>query len=60
MHGYFVTETTENESPKESYRFGLEEETYKIVAANVYYGRLILPISNIILILYISSHMLGL
>lgn len=33
MHGYLVTsslirETTENESPKERYRFGPEEETY--------------------------------
>lgn len=49
MHGYLVTsslirETTENESPKERYRFGPEKETYDIVSAHVYFGLLILPI----------------
>ncbi|KAL5055543.1 hypothetical protein RYX36_036225 [Vicia faba] len=39
MHGSLVTsslirETTENESANEGYRFGQEEETYKIVAAH--------------------------
>jgi photosystem II P680 reaction center D1 protein len=38
MHGSLVTsslirETTENESANEGYRFGQEEETYNIVAA---------------------------
>ncbi|GKD95478.1 photosystem II protein D1 [Tanacetum coccineum] len=35
------TETTENESANEGYRFGQEEETYNIVAAHGYFGRLI-------------------
>ncbi|RZC67096.1 hypothetical protein C5167_010806 [Papaver somniferum] len=34
-------ETTENESANEGYRFGQEEETYNIVAAHDYFGRLI-------------------
>jgi hypothetical protein len=47
MHGSLVTsslirETTENESANEGYRFGQEEETYNIVAAPGYVGRLIL------------------
>ncbi|MBA0855955.1 hypothetical protein Goshw_021623 [Gossypium schwendimanii] len=46
MHGSLVTsnlirETTENESANECYRFGQEEETYNIVAAHGYFGRLI-------------------
>ncbi|KAJ1680492.1 hypothetical protein LUZ63_018156 [Rhynchospora breviuscula] len=46
MHGSLVTsslirETTENESANEGYRFGQEEETYNIVAAHGYFGRLI-------------------
>ncbi|MFQ6660563.1 hypothetical protein Gotur_029036, partial [Gossypium turneri] len=46
MHGSLVTsslirETTENESAKEGYRFSQEEETYNIVAAHGYFGRLI-------------------
>jgi hypothetical protein len=46
MHGSLVTsslirETTENESANEGYRFGQEEETYHIVAAHGYCGRLI-------------------
>ncbi|GFP93039.1 photosystem ii protein d1 [Phtheirospermum japonicum] len=46
MHGPLVTsslirETTENESANEGYRFGQEEETYNIVAAHGYFGRLI-------------------
>nr|KAJ0227977.1 hypothetical protein LSAT_V11C100003050 [Lactuca sativa] len=46
MHGSLVTsslikETTENESTNEGYRFGQEEETYNIVAAHCYFGRLI-------------------
>ncbi|KAJ1681220.1 hypothetical protein LUZ63_023557 [Rhynchospora breviuscula] len=36
-----VRETTENESANEGYRFGQEEETYNIVAAHGYFGRLI-------------------
>jgi len=31
----------ENESANEGYRFGQEEETYNIVAAHGYFGRLI-------------------
>ncbi|MBA0818134.1 hypothetical protein Gohar_019833, partial [Gossypium harknessii] len=46
MHGSLVTfslirETTENESRNEGYRFSQEEETYNIVAAHGYFGRLI-------------------
>merc|ERR1712048_1428547 len=46
IHGSLVTsslirETTENESTNAGYRFGQEEETYNIVAAHGYFGRLI-------------------
>merc|ERR1719232_188615 len=46
MHGSLVTsslirETTENESTNAGYKFGQEEETYNIVAAHGYFGRLI-------------------
>ncbi|KAK8926148.1 Photosystem Q(B) protein [Platanthera zijinensis] len=46
MHGSLVTsslirETTEKESANEGYRFGQEGETYNIVAAHGYFGRLI-------------------
>jgi photosystem II P680 reaction center D1 protein len=36
-----VRETTENESHNYGYKFGQEEETYNIVAAHGYFGRLI-------------------
>lgn len=46
MHGSLVTsslvkETTEAESMNVGYKFGQEEETYNIVAAHGYFGRLI-------------------
>ncbi|MBO3459614.1 photosystem II q(b) protein [Aetokthonos hydrillicola Thurmond2011] len=46
MHGSLVTsslvrETTEVESMNVGYKFGQEEETYNIVAAHGYFGRLI-------------------
>lgn len=46
MHGSLVTsslvrETTELQSQNQGYRFGQEEETYNIVAAHGYFGRLI-------------------
>ncbi|MFW6296030.1 MAG: photosystem II q(b) protein [Halothece sp.] len=46
MHGSLVTsslirETSENESILAGYHFGQEEETYNIVAAHGYFGRLI-------------------
>jgi photosystem II P680 reaction center D1 protein len=46
MHGSLVTsslirETTEDESQNYGYKFGQEEETYNIVAAHGYFGRLI-------------------
>ena len=46
MHGSLVTsslirETTELESQNYGYKFGQEEETYNIVAAHGYFGRLI-------------------
>ena len=34
-------QTTENESQNSGYKFGQEEETYNIVAAHGYFGRLI-------------------
>ena len=36
-----VRETTESESQNYGYKFGQEEETYNIVAAHGYFGRLI-------------------
>ena len=36
-----IRETTENESANAGYKFGQEEETYNIVAAHSYFGRLI-------------------
>ena len=49
MHGSLVTsslirETTEEVSQNYGYKFGQEEETYNIVAAHGYFGRLIFPI----------------
>ena len=46
MHGSLVTsslvrETTETKSQNYGYKFGQEEETYNIVAAHGYFGRLI-------------------
>ena len=46
MHGSLVTsslvrETTEQVSQNQGYKFGQEEETYNIVAAHGYFGRLI-------------------
>ena len=46
MHGSLVTsslvrETTEDVSQNYGYKFGQEEETYNIVAAHGYFGRLI-------------------
>jgi photosystem II P680 reaction center D1 protein len=46
MHGSLVTsslvrETTETESQNYGYKFGQEQETYNIVAAHGYFGRLI-------------------
>lgn len=46
MHGSLVSsslirETTENESANYGYKFGQEQETYNIMAAHGYFGRLI-------------------
>jgi photosystem II P680 reaction center D1 protein len=38
---FFNSLTTENESTNYGYKFGQEEETYNIVAAHGYFGRLI-------------------
>ncbi|CAI9277892.1 unnamed protein product [Lactuca saligna] len=51
VHGSLVTsslirETTENEFANEGYRFGQEEETYNIVAAHGYFGRLMFPYAS--------------
>ncbi|MFN6142152.1 MAG: photosystem II q(b) protein [Pseudanabaena sp.] len=52
MHGSLVTsslirETTENESQNAGYKFGQEEETYNIVAAHGYIGRLIFQYASL-------------
>jgi photosystem II P680 reaction center D1 protein len=52
MHGSLVTsslirETTENESTNYGYKFGQEEETYNIVAAHGYFGRLIFQYASL-------------
>ena len=39
--------TTENESANAGYKFGQEEETYNIVAAHGYFGRLIFQYASI-------------
>ena len=51
MHGSLVTsslirETTENESHNNGYRFSQEEETYSIVGAHAYFGRLIFQFAS--------------
>ena len=51
MHGSLVTsslvrETTEEESQNRGYKFGQEEETYNIVAAHGYFGRLIVQYAS--------------
>jgi photosystem II P680 reaction center D1 protein len=51
MHGSLVTsslirETTENESINAGYKFGQEEETYNIVAAHGYFGRLLFQFAS--------------
>ncbi len=75
MHGSLVIsslvcETTENESQNYGYKFGQEEETYNIVAAHGYFGRLIfqyatrtariatLPMNNDVVIFLISTGLL--
>ncbi|NEZ58730.1 photosystem II q(b) protein [Leptolyngbyaceae cyanobacterium CCMR0082] len=54
MHGSLVTsslvrETTEIESQNYGYKFGQEEETYNIVAAHGYFGRLVGRTNEILL-----------
>jgi len=44
-----VRETTESESQNYGYKFGQEEETYNIVAAYGYFGRLVGRTNEIIL-----------
>ena len=48
MHGSLVTSSLIRETSEtvnnNGYKFGQEEETYNIVAAHGYFGRLILPI----------------
>lgn len=51
MHGSLVTsslvrETTEQESTNNGYKFGQEEETYNIVAAHGYFGRLLFQFAS--------------
>jgi hypothetical protein len=41
MHGSLVRESTETETQKRDSKYGQEEETYNIVAAQGYFGRLI-------------------
>jgi len=54
MHGSLVTsslvrETTEIESQNYGYKFGQEEETYNIIAAHGYFGRLVGRTNEVIL-----------
>jgi photosystem II P680 reaction center D1 protein len=65
MHGSLVTsslirETTENESTNNGYKFGQEEETYNIVAAHGYFGRLIFQYASFnnsrALLPYLNQH----
>ena len=51
MHGSLVTstlikETDDEESVNYGYRFGQEQETYNIVAAHGYFGRLIFQFAS--------------
>eukprot|EP00977_Amphora_coffeiformis_P017963 scaffold6061_cov156-Amphora_coffeaeformis.AAC.1 len=51
MHGSLVTsslirETSEGESVNHGYKFGQEEETYNIVAAHGYFGRLLFQFAS--------------
>ena len=46
VHVTYVQDTIESEYAKEGYRFGLEDETYNIVAARGYFGRLILQYAS--------------
>jgi photosystem II P680 reaction center D1 protein len=51
MHGSLVTSTlismtSEEESPNYGYKFGQEYETYNIVAAHGYFGRLIFQFAS--------------
>jgi photosystem II P680 reaction center D1 protein len=62
MHGSLVTsslirETSETESTNNGYKFGQEEETYNIVAAHGYFGRLIF-LSSMVLCLFIRFRFL--
>ena len=43
--------TTENESANEGYKFGQEEETYNIVAAHGYFGRLIFQYASLLFVI---------
>jgi len=61
MHGSLVTsslirETTENESANYGYKFGQEEETYNIVAAHGYLGRLFFQYASEIHALILALH----
>ncbi|MBV9385531.1 MAG: photosystem II q(b) protein [Chroococcidiopsidaceae cyanobacterium CP_BM_ER_R8_30] len=63
MHGSLVTsslvrETTESESQNYGYKFGQEEETYNIVAAHGYFGRLVGRTNEVILGTYANSRTL--
>lgn len=43
-----IKETTENKSVNKDYRFGQEKETYNIIAAYSYFGRLFFLVSTIL------------
>ena len=52
MHGSLVSsslirETTENVSANLGYKFGQDEETYNIVAAHGYFGRLLFQYASL-------------
>ena len=64
VSGYLslIRETTEEVSQNYGYKFGQEEETYNIVAAHGYFGRLIFQYAsfNNTLVVFTSSLLPGL
>ena len=64
MHGSLVTsflirETTEEVSQNYGYKFGQEEETYNIVAAHGYFGRLIFQYASALTIAVVCTFFLA-
>ena len=55
LQASLVRETTETESQNYGYKFGQEEETYNIVAAHGYFGRLIFSMPASITVAHCTS-----